>query len=203
MTTLDELRRHAAGCRRCPLYARATATVWGEGSAAADVIVVGEQPGDQEDLSGRPFVGPAGQLLDRAFAASGLARKELYVTNAVKHFKWVPRGKRRLHQTPNRTEVVACRPWLEGELEAVAPSLVVALGATAGKALLGPGYRVTTDRGQPRPARVGPWTGPVLGTIHPSAVLRIADPEEREAEFAALVADLNVAAAHSDGARRG
>lgn len=195
MASIDELRTQAAGCQRCDLYRNATATVFGEGSAEADAVVVGEQPGDQEDLRGRPFVGPAGQLLDRGFEASGLQRHRLYVTNAVKHFKWTPRGKRRLHQTPNRTEIVACRPWLEGELDALAPQLVVALGATAGKALLGPGYRVTAQRGQLLDAEVGAWRGPVLGTIHPSAILRAASPEEREEEFAAFVADLRVVAA--------
>ncbi|HLI23348.1 MAG TPA: UdgX family uracil-DNA binding protein [Acidimicrobiales bacterium] len=203
MVTIDELRQEAATCQRCTLYQRATATVFGEGSPGARVVVVGEQPGDQEDRRGRPFVGPAGQLLDRAFEASGLARQELYVTNAVKHFKWVPRGKRRLHQTPSRTEVAACRPWLEGELVALSPRLAVALGATAGKALLGTGYRVTADRGRPLSAEVGPWQGPVIGTVHPAAVLRVTDPAEREAEFATLVADLTVAASYLDGGAPG
>lgn len=195
MTTIDVLRSEAAACTRCPLFAEATATVFGEGNTGARMVVVGEQPGDQEDRAGRPFVGPAGQLLDRAFAASGVPRAELYVTNAVKHFKWVPRGTRRIHQTPNQTEVVACRPWLEGEIQAVGPELVVALGATAGKALLGPSYRVTTKRGRPVEASVGAWTGQVIGTIHPSAVLRVADPAEREEQFDGLVADLRAAAA--------
>ena len=157
--------------------------------------MVGEQPGDQEDLRGRPFVGPAGQLLDRALTASGLSRDSLYVTNAVKHFKWTPRGKRRLHQSPNQAEITACRPWLEGELALVDPDLVVALGATAGQAILGSTYRVTKQRGRLIEATVGSWSGRVLGTIHPSALLRVRDPGERETEFAALVADLATAAA--------
>ena len=195
MTDLEELRSEAAGCTRCDLYRNATATVFGEGAASARVVVVGEQPGDQEDLRGRPFVGPAGQLLDRAFSASGLERESLYVTNAVKHFKWIPRGKRRLHQSPNQTEVVACRPWLEGEIGSIDPELVIALGATAGKAILGSGYRVTTQRGLLLDTTLGTWSGRVLGTIHPSAILRFADPDERETEFAALVADLVTARA--------
>lgn len=193
MTELDVLRSEVTGCTRCDLYRHATTAVWGEGTPQARVVVVGEQPGDQEDRQGRPFVGPAGQLLDRAFAASGLDRGSLYVTNAVKHFKWTPRGKRRLHQSPNQAEVLACRPWLEGELTAVKPELVVALGATAGKAILGSTYRVTTQRGLLLDATVGAWSGQVLGTIHPSAILRVQDPADRDAEFGALVADLTTA----------
>jgi uracil-DNA glycosylase family protein len=195
MTDLDDLRTEATHCTRCDLYRNATVTVFGEGTPEARVVVVGEQPGDQEDLQGRPFVGPAGQLLDRALAASSLDRGGLYVTNAVKHFKWTPRGKRRLHQTPNQTEVVACRPWLAGELGAIRPELVVALGATAGKAILGPTYRVTTQRGLLLEATLGAWSGNVMGTIHPSAILRVQDPAEREESFAALVTDLSTAAA--------
>ena len=156
MTELDDLRTRAAGCTRCDLYRNATATVFGEGTAAR-LVVVGEQPGDQEDRQGRPFVGPAGQLLDRALAAADIDRASLYVTNAVKHFKWTPRGTRRLHQSPNQAEVSACRPWLEGELGALDPRLVVALGAVAGKALLGPGYRVTSQRGTSGPGPGRSW----------------------------------------------
>ena len=195
MPTLDALRSEAAGCTRCPLYGPATATVFGEGPAGARVVVVGEQPGDQEDRRGRPFVGPAGQLLDRAFDQSGIDRRDLYVTNAVKHFKFTERGPRRIHATPNQTEVVACRPWLEGELEAVGPELVVALGATAGKALLGSGFRVTQQRGLPLAAALGAWSGTVVGTIHPSAILRVQEPDERDTAFAGLVEDLRSAAA--------
>jgi DNA polymerase len=190
LSSIEDLRAEAATCRRCELHRNATATVFGEGSVDATVVVVGEQPGDKEDLVGRPFVGPAGQLLDRALVASGIDRDRLYVTNAVKHFKWTPRGKRRLHQTPNQTEVVACRPWLEAELATLAPALVVALGATAGKALLGPAYKVTKQRGAVVDAVVGAWHGPVLGTVHPSAILRVADPARREAEFDEFVDDL-------------
>lgn len=193
-TSLATLRSQAAGCTRCPLYAHATATVFGEGRAQARVVAVGEQPGDREDREGRPFVGPAGELLDRALEASALPREELYVTNAVKHFKWTARGQRRIHATPTRAEVVACRPWLEGELEVVGPEVVLALGATAGKALLGGGFRVGADRGRPLPAEVGGWAGPVVGTIHPSAVLRAPDPAAREQAFAGLVADLRTVA---------
>jgi DNA polymerase len=195
--TIDELRDQAAECTRCDLYRNATATVFGEGAEHARLVVVGEQPGDQEDRQGRPFVGPAGALLDRAFVDAGIDRGSLYVTNAVKHFKWTPRGKRRLHQTPNRTEVVACSAWLTAELQTVTPELVVALGATAGKALLGPTFRVTKQRGQVVPATIGDWDGSVVGTIHPSAILRLEDPDEREDAYGGFVDDLRTAAAWS------
>lgn len=190
MSSIEQLRIDAGACTRCDLYRNATTTVFGEGTEDARVVLVGEQPGDQEDLSGRPFVGPAGKVLDRALAASGLDRQALYVTNAVKHFKWVPRGKRRLHQSPNSAEIVACRPWLEGELEVVSPELVVAMGSTAGKALLGPGFRVTAQRGLLQQTRVGGWSGGVVGTIHPSAILRLPGHDQREEEFEAFVSDL-------------
>ena len=176
----------AAACTRCDLYERATQVVFGEGDIGASLFLVGEQPGDQEDIAGAPFVGPAGHVLDSALEAAGIDRREVYVTNAVKHFKWKPRGKRRIHDRPNRTEVVACRHWLDRELELVDPDLVVALGATAGQALWGGTFRVGTARGQ-----VLEFEGrPAVATIHPSAVLRAPDDEGRAAQRGLLVADL-------------
>ena len=187
--TLDSLRAAAAGCRGCELWKRATQTVFGEGRPDARVVLVGEQPGHEEDLEGRPFVGPAGRLLDRALEAAGIARDDVYVTNVVKHFKWDPRGKRRIHAKPNRADIAACLPWLHAELDVVSPDVVVCLGSTAAQALLGPGFRVTKQRGQwvstPRAARV-------LATVHPSSILRAPDDEARQREFDALVADLAV-----------
>ncbi len=192
---LDQLRRAAAGCTACPLWEPATQTVFGEGAAPAPLVLVGEQPGDKEDKEGRPFVGPAGGILDDALAAAGIDRSAAYTTNAVKHFKYRPAGKRRLHQNPAAREVAACRPWLDAELALVRPDVVVLLGATAGKAILGSAFRVTRDRGRfldwPEPA-TGP--GRLLATIHPSAVLRSPDAEARAAAFDGLVADLRVAA---------
>jgi uracil-DNA glycosylase len=187
---LAEIRDEARDCRRCPLWQRATQTVFGTGPADAEVVLVGEQPGDQEDLAGEPFVGPAGQLLRKALAASGLDRRRLYLTNAVKHFKWEPRGKRRLHEKPNTAEILACQWWLELELQALAPRLIVALGATAVRSLLGPGGRVGRDRGTTLPRGEGP---PVLVTVHPSSILRVPDDTARHEAFEALVADLRVA----------
>jgi uracil-DNA glycosylase family protein len=161
--------------------------VFGEGPATARVLLVGEQPGDGEDREGRPFVGPAGRLLDRALAAAGLDRRAVYVTNAVKHFKWEARGKRRIHQKPNAAEIGACRPWLDGELAAVAPRIIVCLGATAAQALLGRAFRVTKQRGEPVP---GPGGRTVVATYHPSAVLRAPDDAAREKMMAELTADL-------------
>jgi len=186
---LDELRTAAAGCRGCDLYRHATRTVFGAGPADAQVMIVGEVPGDQEDRQGEPFVGPAGRLLDRALAEAGIDRSRAYLTNAVKHFKFTERGKRRIHQTPSRTEVVACRPWLDAELDRVRPELVVALGAVAAKALLGQDFRVTKERGTvlALPDR----DGRVVATVHPSSVLRA---EDREAAYRDLAADLTVAA---------
>jgi DNA polymerase len=191
---LERARAEAAGCTNCDLYKLGTQTVFGEGAAGAEVMLVGEQPGDKEDRAGRPFVGPAGQLLDRALAEAGIDRSRAYVTNAVKHFKWRPAGrggKVRLHQKPNAEEVRSCRPWLELELELVAPRVVVCLGATAAQSLLGRTFKVTQHRGQ-----FVEWPYPPLamGTIHPSAILRIGEAPEREAAFAGLVADLRVAA---------
>jgi uracil-DNA glycosylase family protein len=190
VTTLEELRADAARCTRCDLYARATQTVFGEGKPGALIALVGEQPGDQEDKQGHPFVGPAGRILDRALDEAGIDRADVYVTNAVKHFKWRARGKRRLHQTPRAGEVEACKPWLEAELEAVRPIAVLALGATAAKALYGPSVRVTRDRGQPIESSLAPFTAL---TIHPSAILRLRD-HEREEALGGLIEDLRYVA---------
>lgn len=187
---LDELRELARRCRACDLWARATQTVFGDGPARARLLVVGEQPGNSEDLEGAPFVGPAGRLLDRALVTAGIDREDVYVTNVVKHFKWrrAPSGKRRIHATPDRAEVAACRPWLEAEVGRVRPELVVTLGATAAQALLGAGFRVTRQHGEVLDSDLGP----VLATIHPSAVLR-APSDARDAALAGLVDDLRAA----------
>jgi uracil-DNA glycosylase len=190
VTTWRELAESAASCTRCDLYKRATATVFGEGKAAAAMVLVGEAPGDQEDKQGRPFVGPAGRVLDRALDEAGLDRAEVYLTNAVKHFKWTERGKRRIHQRPNRTEIKACVFWLDAELGVIRPRLILLLGAVAGEAVFGPGFRVGEHKGKVEEAAVGEWRGLVVSTIHPSAVLRGEDPEARERSFAGLVADL-------------
>src|SRR5512135_1711994 len=176
-------------CRACDLWRRGTQTVFGDGPRNADVMFVGEQPGDIEDQRGEPFVGPAGRVLDEALEAAGIDRRRAYVTNAVKHFKWKPRGKRRLHDNPDRTEVAACQHWLELELRLVRPSLVVALGATAAQALLGPGFRVTRERGK---LHTSPLAPRVIATVHPSSILR--SPDDREAEMAAFVKDLRIVA---------
>jgi DNA polymerase len=192
---LARLAAEAAGCRACDLWERATQTVFGEGPARAAMMLVGEQPGDREDLEGAPFVGPAGRVLDDALGDAGVDRAGVYVTNAVKHFKWAPRGKRRLHQRPDRAEVLACRRWLDAELELLAPDAVlVALGATAGQALFGSSFRVGRARGQDLR-----FAGRALvATIHPSAVLR-ADGDDRAGLFAGLVDDLRRAAQASGG----
>lgn len=189
--TLPKLRAAAAKCRACDLWKRGTQTVFGEGSRGARILLVGEQPGDREDLEGRPFVGPAGRLLDRALEEAGIDRSIAYVTNAVKHFKWEPRGKRRIHQKPNATEIAACRPWLDAELAVVKPGVVVCLGATAAQALLGRSFRVTKSRGVIVPA---PYAAPVLATVHPSSILRAPDEAARRREYAAFVRDLAAAA---------
>ena len=196
MTSISRLRADAADCTRCDLYRDATQTVFGEGPAHPRLVMIGEQPGDKEDLDGHPFVGPAGQLLDRALAAAGIDRDRVYVTNAVKHFKWKRgSGKVRLHQKPNREEVRACAPWWMAELEALRPELVVLLGATAAQAVLGPKVRVTRDRGTVLPAgEEVPYA--TLVTVHPSAVLRTRPPD-RDVAFDALVRDLRVAAEHA------
>jgi uracil-DNA glycosylase family protein len=187
--TLPALREAAAVCHGCDLWRAATQTVFGEGARAAEVMFVGEQPGDQEDQQGRPFVGPAGRMLDKALEEVGIDRTHVYVTNAVKHFKWQPRGKRRLHQKPNWAEMTACRPWLDAELEVVKPRVLVALGATAAQALLGRQFRVTKQRGELVDSPLAEF---VTATIHPSAILRA---EDREAEYAGFVADLRKIAA--------
>ena len=189
--TLTELRRRAAACTACDLYLHASQTVFGEGPVAAPIVVVGEQPGDHEDRSGHPFVGPAGRVLDRAFEAAGIERTQVYVTNAVKHFKWEPRGKVRIHKKPNAAEVRACAPWWHAELAAIEPHVVVALGATAAQAMLGSDVRVTRDRGVLMPGAVNGFDAVV--TIHPSAILRAAD-DTRAQLYDQLVADLRVAA---------
>jgi len=193
VTSWQELRDEAASCTRCDLYQRATQTVFGEGQTAASIALIGEQPGDQEDKRGHPFVGPAGRILDRALDEAGINRDDLYVTNAVKHFKWTERGKRRIHQRPNGSEIRACRFWLDGELGTVRPRLVVLLGAVAGEAMFGSRYRVGEHKGTAEDASLGSWRGLVVGTIHPSAVLRGPDQEDRDRAYAGLVADLVVA----------
>jgi uracil-DNA glycosylase len=189
--TVTKLREAAAGCRACPLWKDATQTIFGEGPAKAAVMLVGEQPGDREDIEGRPFVGPAGRVLDDALAEAGLDRGEVYLTNAVKHFKWKARGKRRIHQKPNTEEITACRPWLDAELAAVKPDVLVALGATAAQTLLGRGFRVTRQRGVPVDSDLAPN---VLATVHPSSILRARDESERQDAYAAFVADLRAVA---------
>jgi uracil-DNA glycosylase family protein len=191
--SLTSLRSAASGCTACHLHELGTQTVFGEGRASADVVLVGEQPGDQEDVAGKPFVGPAGRLLDRALEAAGISRADVYVTNAVKHFKWTPspNGKRRIHAKPDTREVAACKPWLEAELAVLRPRLVVALGATAAQALLGKQFRVTRSRGQVFDL---PPSSRIVATVHPSSILRAPD-DTRAAEFDKLVADLAVVAA--------
>jgi DNA polymerase len=185
------LRAAAVSCRGCDLHRHATQTVFSAGPADARVVLVGEQPGDQEDLRGAPFVGPAGEVLDRALAEVGLARDRLYVTNVVKHFKFVPRGKRRLHQTPTLADIGACRPWLEAELAALRPEVLVCLGATASRALLGPEFRLLRDRGRFRPS---PWAPRTIATLHPSAVLRGEDEPAQARLYAMLRDDLRLVA---------
>jgi uracil-DNA glycosylase len=203
---LDGLRTAAAGCTACELWEGTTQTVFGEGPDTARIVFVGEQPGDQEDRTGEPFVGPAGRLLDKALTDAGIDRRDAYVTNAVKHFRFTQKGKRRIHQTPGPEHLRACRPWLEAEFAVLQPEVVVCLGATAAKALISPSFRITKDRGQ-----LLPWTSPaqagepaedeedaphqtwMLATTHPSAVLRTPD-EARDAAYEALVADLRVVA---------
>jgi uracil-DNA glycosylase len=186
--SMTALRDAVQGCRGCPLHANATQAVFGEGTLKAEVMLVGEQPGDQEDLAGAPFVGPAGKLLDRALEEAGIDRGSTYVTNAVKHFKWKARGTRRIHDKPTWTETTACRPWLDAELALVKPRALVLLGATAAQALLGKSFKVTQERGKPLDSELADL---VVATIHPSAVLRA---ENRDEMFAGLVDDLRVVA---------
>jgi uracil-DNA glycosylase len=185
--TLSVLQEAAKTCRGCHLFERATQTVFGEGPRDARVVLVGEQPGDQEDTRGRPFVGPAGRILDKALEEAEIDRRIVYVTNAVKHFKFEPRGKRRIHQKPNALEITACHPWLEAEIEVIQPDVVVCLGATAAQALLGRAFRVTKDRGKLFPLPRAKW---VAATVHPSALLRIPDKSKRDLEYSLFVADL-------------
>jgi len=191
--TLPALREAAAGCRACDLYKTGTQTVFGEGAEHAEVIFVGEQPGDREDREGKPFVGPAGHVLDEALEEAGIDRRHVYITNAVKHFKWKPQGKRRLHQKPNAAEISACRPWLDAEIAMVKPHLLVLLGATAAQALLGRDFRVSLQRGQ---LIERPGLPPMMATVHPSSILRAPDDETRELEMRAFVQDLKRVAPH-------
>jgi DNA polymerase len=189
--TLPSLSRAAAGCRGCPLWRDATQTVFGRGAAGAGLMLVGEQPSDREDREGEPFVGPAGGVLEKALKGAGIDSEDVYLTNAVKHYKWRPQGKRRLHQTPRAGEVAACRPWLEAEVEAVSPGVLVGLGATAAKSLFGSKIRVTQDRGR---LLETPLAGAGAVTIHPSAVLRTRDRAERHDALEAMIRDLELAA---------
>ncbi len=199
--TLDQLREAAADCQACHLWQRGTQTVFGAGAARADVMFVGEQPGDREDTEGEPFVGPAGRELDRALDDVGIDRANVYITNAVKHFKWKQRGRRRIHETPNAEEIASCRPWLTAEIDVVQPKVIVCLGATAAKVLLGSGFRVTRQRGELHP---GPNGSVITATIHPSAILRASSDEERQVAREAFVADLaKVAVVMEQGAAAG
>src|SRR3954467_14869542 len=182
--SLKKLKEAAAGCTACPLHETGTQTVFGEGSTKARVVFVGEQPGDQEDLQGKPFVGPAGKLLDKALEDAGIDRSQVYVTNVVKHFKWQARGKRRIHQKPNWSEIAACRPWLEAELDVIEPRVLVCLGATAAQALLGRDFRVSRQRGE---LVESPLAEKTIATVHPSSILRA---EDRDLQFAEFVRDL-------------
>jgi len=197
-TELQALARRAARCTDCPLYAHATQTVFGEGDPRARIMLVGEQPGDKEDLEGHPFVGPAGRILDRALAEAGVDRKRTYVTNAVKHFKWEPKGKRRLHKKPSGREIAACRPWLDAELEVLKPKILVCLGATAAQALLGKDFRVSQRRGEFVESELAEH---VTATVHPSSILRAPDDKTRHAEMERFIADLKKVAKVIHGLR--
>jgi uracil-DNA glycosylase len=190
--TLPKLREAAADCRACPLWEDATQTVFGEGLKRARVMLVGEQPGDREDIEGKPFVGPAGRILDQALEEAGIDRGDAYVTNVVKHFKWTPRGKRRIHQTPKAEEIKACAPWLEAEMNVIDAEVLVCLGATAAQALLGPAFRVTKQRGEFIDSPLAPK---VTATVHPSSILRAPDDDARRLETARFIADLKKVAA--------
>jgi uracil-DNA glycosylase len=187
--TLRTLNTAARGCRACHLWRRATQTVFGEGSAAADIMLVGEQPGNEEDLAGKPFIGPAGRLLSKALEEAGIDRSRTYVTNVVKHFKWEPRGKRRIHTKPNASEIGACRPWIESEIAVVRPHAIVCLGATAAKALIGASFRVSAQRGRFVASSLAPL---VTATVHPSSILREPDSKVRHAAMRAFVRDLKI-----------
>src|SRR5262249_34558932 len=184
---LKAFRDAAADCKACDLWERGTQTVFGAGARRAEIVLVGEQPGNEEDLNGKPFVGPAGRLLDDALAEAGIDRSQTYVTNVVKHFKWEPRGKRRIHKKPNAGEIAACRPWLEAEISLIKPKIIVLLGATAAQALLGPKFRVSKQRGQFIASTLAPY---ILATVHPSSILRAPDDETRRLERRRFVDDL-------------
>jgi DNA polymerase len=185
--TLEKVRAAARSCKACPLWKTGTQTVFGEGSAKARVVFVGEQPGNDEDLAGRPFVGPAGKLLDKALAEAGIERSQVYVTNAVKHFKWEPKGKRRIHKKPNARELAACRPWLDAELALLKPKVLVCLGATAAQALIGKDFKVSQQRGRLIPSPLAPN---VIATVHPSSILCAPDDASRHAEMKKFIQDL-------------
>jgi DNA polymerase len=184
---LEDLKKAAKNCQACDLWKRGTQTVFGEGAPNAKIMFVGEQPGDQEDLEGRPFVGPAGKLLDRALDDAGIDRKKVYVTNAVKHFSWEPRGKRRIHKKPNAVEIAACRPWLDAEIAALRPKIIVLLGATAAQSLLGREFRVTQHRGEFLKSELASY---VMATVHPSSILRAPDEQARHDAMKQFIADL-------------
>src|SRR5438309_8430412 len=192
--SVQQLREAAASCQACDLWIEATQTVFGEGSVHSRMMLVGEQPGDQEDLQGKPFVGPAGRLLERGLDEAGIDRRRVYLTNAVKHFRWTRRGKRRLHEKPNAGQVRACRPWLEAEIEVVRPGIIVLLGATAAQSVMGPSFRVSKQHGE---VLESPFGTPVVATVHRSSILRAADDESREAAMSSFIADLKVAAKHA------
>ncbi len=196
---LDAVRRAAVGCQACHLWRLGTQTVFGEGPRNARIMFVGEQPGDKEDLAGKPFVGPAGQVFDSALAEAGIDREDVYVTNAVKHFKWVPKGGRRLHAKPNRKEQIACRPWLEAEVDLIRPRVLVLLGATAAQSVLGADFRLTQHRGMFVESNLAEC---VIATLHPSAVLRQIDEESRKEAFDGLVSDLRLVAGQLQERRR-
>lgn len=185
--TIKKLQAVAAGCKACHLWEDATQTVFGEGKSTSTVMFIGEQPGDKEDLSGHPFVGPAGALLDKALVEAGIDRTKVYVTNVVKHFKWEPRGKRRIHKKPNGAEIAACRPWLEAEIAVVKPRAIVCLGSTAAQAVIGPSFRVSVQRAQFVESTLAPL---VTATVHPSSILRAASDEARHEEMQRFIADL-------------
>jgi uracil-DNA glycosylase len=185
--TLERLKTAARNCQACDLWRNATQTVFGEGKVGVKIMLIGEVPGDREDIEGKPFVGPAGKLLNTALVEAGIERKEVYVTNAVKHFKWEPRGKRRIHQKPNAAEIAACRPWLDAEIAVVQPRIIVCLGATAAQVLLGRDFRVTQHRGEFLKSELAPA---VMATVHPSSILRIPDEEAKREELKHFIADL-------------
>jgi uracil-DNA glycosylase len=189
--SVKKLREIAAGCKACPLWKNGTQTVFGEGGSHAKVVFVGEQPGFDEDLAGKPFIGPAGKVLDRGLEAAGINREEVYVTNVVKHFKWEPKGNQHIHKKPNASEVAACRPWLDAELEALKPAVVVCLGATAAQSLLGREFRVSRQRGQLVPSPLAPY---VIATVHPSSILRAPDADTRHQQMNMFIEDLKTIA---------